>query len=402
MTVYLNELGIVNALGLGQHEVLANMLAGSQENIRCCNWVPNVKTYTAQVRTSLPEISEDFLTKYGLQFNSRNNQLALCALNQLRDALQVIKSSVAAERIAVVLGTSTSGIAEAENAVAEWKEKQLRSPKFRYQQIELGSLAEFVALQIGSTGPAYVISTACSSSGHAFKSAKSLLENDMADIVITGGVDSLCRLTVNGFSALESVSDEITNPFSVNRKGINIGEGAALFILSREADENAIELMGVGTSSDAHHISAPQPDGEGAERAIRAALGEAALSPENISYVNLHGTGTYLNDEMESKVISRLFGSDCPCSSSKGQIGHTLGAAAASEVALCWLSLSRRNSGKKLPPHRWDGRSDPALPRLKLVECGDFYSGKPAQAFLSNSFAFGGNNAAVIIGRRKA
>ncbi len=396
MQCYLNNLGIINALGVSKAEVLENLFSGSQKNIQKNSWVPNTLTYTAGITAPLPEIPTEFHDYY-----SRNNQLALHALIQLEADITALKNRFGADRIAVVIGTSTSGIAQAEAAVQAHKDSRPIASDYCYQQIEVGSVAEFAARYLQVHGPAYTISTACSSSGHALKAAKQLLQNNLADVVIAGGVDSLCRLTVNGFSSLESVSDEITNPFSVNRKGINIGEGAALFVVTREAGEQGIALMGVGSSSDAHHISAPEPKGTGAEKAIMAAINEAQLEPCEITYVNLHGTGTKLNDAMESAVTNRLFGEKIPCSSSKAQLGHTLGAAAASEVGLCWLALSVENTAHLLPPHLWDGHKDPALAPLNLVECGTQYNPEEAQAFLSSSFAFGGNNAAVVIGRHK-
>ncbi len=397
MRFYLNSLGIVNALGHNKESVLCNLLSGSQVNIQPNLWVPGVQTYTANVSVELPEISNDYF-----EYQSRNNQLALHALIQIEESVRCAIEKYGAERIAVVIGTSTSGVSEGEDAISYSKKFADRSEGYCYQQQEIGSVAEFVAIHLGVGGPAYTISTACSSSAHALGSAKRLLEAGQVDAVIAGGADSLCRLTVNGFAALESVSDEITNPFSRHRKGINIGEGAALFLVSRDTDDNAIELFGVGASSDAHHISAPEPEGKGAESAIRAALEDAGLEAEAIDYINLHGTGTPLNDAMESKVVSRMFGPAVPCSSSKAQIGHTLGAAAANEVALCWLCLSSLNKTNQLPPHLWDGEVDNVLPAVNLVthEKNIEINRSREQVHLSNSFAFGGNNAVVIIGRK--
>ena len=397
MTCYLSALGVINALGEGKTSVLQNMQSGSQANVKVNTWVPEATTYVAEVNASLPEIPSQFF-----EYQSRNNQLALCVLEQIKADIEYVKRTYGAERIAVVIGTSTSGIAEGEKAICEAKSTGVRPENYCYQQQEIGTVAEFVSSYLKLKGPSYTISTACSSSAHALGSAKRLIDIGMADAVIAGGVDSLCRLTVNGFAALESVSDEITAPFSANRKGINIGEGAAFFLVTKEPGEEAIELMGVGASSDAHHISAPEPEGSGAQRAIESALASAELENSEITYINLHGTGTRLNDAMESKVVNRMFGDNVPCSSSKGQIGHTLGAAAANEVALCWLSLSSLNTSKQLPPHLWDGQQDPELEKVNLNAPDNqaTISGGKKQIHLSNSFAFGGNNAVVIIGRR--
>ena len=211
---------------------------------------------------------------------------------------------------------------------------------------------------------------------------------------VVGGCDSLCKLTVNGFDALGSMSPEICNPFSINRDGINVGEGAALFLMTR--DEAAIRVVGTGESSDAYHMSAPEPSGKGAELAIRQALKSANAEPGDIGYINLHGTATVKNDEMESCVVKRIFGDEIPCSSTKSQIGHTLGAAGAQEIGLCWLLLDKLNSRRQLPRHLWDGEADPAIDSIRLTGADACWD---RDLFMSNSFAFGGSNVSVVIGR---
>jgi 3-oxoacyl-[acyl-carrier-protein] synthase-1 len=222
----------------------------------------------------------------------------------------------------------------------------------------------------------------------------------LCDAVITGGFDSLCKLTINGFSSLELVSDEVTNPFSRNRKGITIGEGGAVFLLERtdahELEPDAVCLCGVGESSDAYHISSPDPSAKGAIAAIRAALDAAGLCPEDIDYINLHGTGTLHNDAMEARAMRSVFGESKPCSSTKPLVGHMLGASGATEIAFCWMAL--RDSQCRLPPHLFDGERDPELPVMNLVSVGDT-SVCPLRYTLSNSFGFGGSNCAVVLGR---
>ena len=227
-------------------------------------------------------------------------------------------------------------------------------------------------------------------------SAQRLLDLNLCDAVLCGGVDSLCGLTLNGFSALDAVSDERCKPFSVNRQGINIGEAAALFIMSKHpAGTQTIALLGAGASSDAHHISAPEPSGRGAAQAMHKALKRAGLQPENIGYLNLHGTATQHNDAMESHAVAQVFPLGVPCSSTKPMTGHTLGAAGALEAAFCWLSLTHDNA---LAPHLWDGQPDPALPALQWVIPGQTLAASPQRCLMSNSFAFGGNNVSLIIG----
>ena len=206
--------------------------------------------------------------------------------------------------------------------------------------------------------------------------------------MICGGVDSLCKLTLNGFTALEAVASERCNPFSVNRNGINIGEAAVLFLMTKTPAP--IALLGSGASCDAHHISAPEPSGKGALQSMRKALASAKLEPEHIGYLNLHGTATQHNDAMESLAVASLFPQGVACSSTKPMSGHTLGAAGALEAAFCWLSLMH----DRVPPHVWDGQADPTLPALQWAQTGDTLK---KRCLMSNSFAFGGNNVSLII-----
>ena len=202
---------------------------------------------------------------------------------------------------------------------------------------------------------------------------------------------------MNGFQSLESIAADRCNPFSRNRDGINIGEGAAVFLMSREP--SAVALLGVGESSDAHHMSAPDPAGAGALRAMRLALDAAGLPPSAIDYVNLHGTATPLNDLMEGRAVAALFGGETPCSSTKALTGHMLAAAGAGEAAFLWLALQPGLSDGAVPPHVWDGVADPEIPSLRLATRGTRLAMRERSAMISNSFAFGGSNVAVVLGR---
>ncbi len=388
---YLNALGIINALGRGKQQVADNLFSGTQSGIvKREDLVAGRSVYVGQVNQSLPPIPS-YLSNY----DCRNNQLLLAAYEQIKEPVQNAIKRFGKDRIAVVLGSSTSGIAEGERAVKHLLEEGELPLGYHYQKQEIGTCAEFFSQYLELDNLAYCITTACSSSAKAFSSARRLLERNLCDAVIVGGVDTLCQLTLNGFSALESVAEKVCNPFSINRNGITIGEGAALFLMSRIPSE--IALFGVGCSADAYHISSPEPEGLGAEAAILAALNDAGLEPADIDYINLHGTATRKNDEMESKAINRVFGDGVFCSSTKGQIGHTLGAAGANEIALCWLTLSGYNTKQKLPPHLWDGNVDPSLSKINFVT-SDTVLEVQQHYFLSNSFAFGGSNASVIIG----
>jgi 3-oxoacyl-[acyl-carrier-protein] synthase-1 len=244
------------------------------------------------------------------------------------------------------------------------------------------------------------IATACASSASAIVQAAELLRAGLCDVVLAGGADLASPLVLQGFGSLEALSDAISNPFSKNRKGINMGEAAAFFLVSREAlDDTHIRLLGWGESADAYQQTAPAPDGGGAALAMRRALASAGLEPGAIVYVNLHGTGTGLNDSMEAKAMQQVYGTCIPpCSSTKPIHGHTLGAAGALEAAICWemLYTCSTKGAIQIPPQRWDGEADPDFPQLPLVKQNAILS-QPG-ACMSNSFAFGGCNASLILG----
>jgi 3-oxoacyl-[acyl-carrier-protein] synthase-1 len=330
------------------------------------------------------------------RYDCRNNRLLLAALAQIVPAIDAARERYGAARIGVVLGTSTSGIEAAEAAFVYHAKAGELPDNFNYRQMEIGTAAPFAAAALGVQGPAFTISTACTSSAKAFASARRLLQLQLCDAVVVGGVDSLCELTMQGFASLESTSAVRTNPMSVNRCGINVGEGAAVFLMSR--DEAAVRLAGVGESSDAHHISSPDPQGAGGELALRAALSDAGIAPAALGYVNLHATATPKNDEMEAKLMARVFANGVATSGTKPLTGHQLGAAGATELGFAWLTLARDDV--PLPRHLWDGEADPALPTLDLVESERFLPrGAGTQYVMSNSFAFGGSNVSLILAR---
>jgi 3-oxoacyl-[acyl-carrier-protein] synthase-1 len=223
-----------------------------------------------------------------------------------------------------------------------------------------------------------------------------LIHMNLCDAVIAGGIDTLCAFTVAGFAALESVSARRCNPLSRNRDGINIGEGAAIFLMTREPA--TVSLRGWGESSDGYHVSAPDPAGVGARRAVAQALSRAGVAAAEIDYVNLHGTATVQNDAMEAQLVYTVFGDEVAVSSTKPLTGHALGAAGAIEAGLCWLAMQDDNPSGRLPAHLWDGEYDPALPVLNLAEPGSSL-GHYLRWTLSNSFAFGGANATLVMGR---
>ena len=385
---YLPTLGLICALGGGVSEITSRLLRGDASGMVVEDgWLPTGPSRVGRARGDLPEVPSSWS-----DYDCRNSRLLLAALAQIREAVEAARGRFGSHRIGVVLGTSTSGIAEGGEAIAVHRTRGALPAAYRYVQQELGTPAQFLARFLGLNGPAYAVSTACTSSAKAFVSARGLLRHGLCDAVVVGGVDSLCKLTLNGFAALESTSAELCNPLSRNRQGINIGESAALFLMTREEAEYA--LLGAGESSDAYHMSAPHPEGIGAEAAMRAALRDAGVAASEVDYLNLHATATPKNDEMESRATSRVFPDGVASSGTKPLTGHALGAAGATELALCWLALR----AGQLPPHRWDGVADPALPALSLVSPGQTFTRATGRVCMSNSFAFGGSNACLLIG----
>ena len=382
---YLQAVGLINALGNDLSQVAAALRQPELQPLRehAQPLHDGRRVMVGAVSGELPSIPSELAVH-----NSRNNRLLLAALAQIRECVEQWRAKVGSERIAIVLGTSTSGIDEGIQVLAA----ETVPAGYHYCQQELGSPALFLADYLEVSGPAYTLSTACSSSARAFISAQRLLAADMADVVLVGGADTLCGLTLNGFYSLESLAAAICAPFARERDGINIGEAAALCLLTREV--GPVALLGAGESSDAYHVSAPHPEGLGAEAAMRMALEQGGVQPEQVGYINLHGTGTRLNDAMEAKAVYRLFGDRVPCSSTKALTGHTLGAAGATEAALAWLLLT-----EDLPlPHQTylaDERDESLAPISLLLAPQPL--ARPL--VLSNSFAFGGNNVSLLLAR---
>jgi 3-oxoacyl-[acyl-carrier-protein] synthase I len=380
----------VNALGNGVHAVRSALAAPPDEPLATREGlVPGRPLRIGIVRESLPQIPAGCE-----RFASRNNRLLLAAFADIAEAVNAAQNRYGAERIAIVLGTSTSGIAEGEEAIAQRMTTGAFPENFDYAQQEIASPSEFLRGWLKLEGPAWTVSTACTSSAKSLAAARRLIRAGLADAAIAGGADALCQMTARGFTALEATSPGVCNPFSRNRDGINIGEGAALFLMSREP--GPVELAGVGESSDAHHISAPDPSGAGAESAMRGALADAGIAANAVDYLNLHGTGTPQNDLMESHAVARVFGCGVAASSTKPLTGHALGAAGATEAGLCWLALTG-GEDTPLPAHRWDAVRDPELAPLRFVAAGE--SG-PRRVAASNGFAFGGSNVTLVLARR--
>ncbi len=330
----------------------------------------------------------------------RNNRLAMLGLEAdgFADAVRAAIGRSGRRRVAVVLGTSTSGILQTELAYRRRDPATGALPDdFIYATTHnTYSVAGFTREYFGLEGPAVAVSTACSSSAKVFAAAARMIQCGLVDAAIVGGVDSLCLTTLHGFNSLELTSPRPCRPYDAGRNGISIGEGAGFALLEKppgSLDADAILLLGAGESSDAYHMSSPHPEGLGARLAIERALADAGLTPADIDYVNLHGTATPSNDAAEGKAVAAVFGDAVPMSSTKGATGHTLGAAGAIEAVVCALALRHGF----LPGSANTGQLDPAIPidYLLATRRGD------VKRALSNSFGFGGSNCSLVLGKAR-
>ncbi|MEX1153999.1 beta-ketoacyl-ACP synthase [Parvibaculum sp.] len=385
--VYIAASSAANALGADWDSVADALFAGDPAGLDQTEAIADGRTPpVGRLRFDPGALPAAFA-----DWDSRNNRLVHHCLTPLLPVIAEAVSTFGAPRVGVVIGTSTSGMESWETALVRRLTTDTWPNDFQFPRHELGDPAAFVGAVTGAAGPCYGVSTACTSGAKAIVAAARLIQADLCDVVVTGGVDTLCGLTLNGFSVLDSISAVRCNPFSTNRDGINIGDGGALFVLARTPSD--IRIAGWGESSDAHHLSAPDPEGRGAAFAIEQALAHAGIAVSDIAYLNLHGTATRLNDAMEAAVTHRLFGPDLPCSSTKALTGHMLGAAGSCEAAFISMALSRREA----LPHLWDGEADPTLPVLHLTDrVGERVDGR---YMMSCSYAFGGNNLALILAR---
>lgn len=331
-------------------------------------------------------------------YDCRNNRLLQMTLEQdgFSEAVNAAAQKYGHGRIGVFLGTSTAGILQTELAYRRRNATSGALPTdFIYRSTHnTFSATDFTQRYFGLSGPAATISSACSSSAKVFASARRMIEAGIIDAAVVGGVDSLCLTTLYGFNSLGLLSSQACRPYDAARNGISIGEAAAVVLLERmpdALDADAVLLLGIGESSDAYHMSSPHPDGLGARIAMQNALAMANLRPDQIDYINLHGTATQTNDAAEGKAVNALFGTTTACSSTKGATGHTLGAAGGVEAVICALALQHG----LLPGGVNTMRLDPALALNYLLQ----NQAQRVDRVLTNSFGFGGTNCSLIFAR---
>ena len=390
----LSNFTMTSCLGHGLQQTLAALRDGRGGLAPCAFDTVDLPTFTGEVA----DVDAVQLAAHLVRFDCRNNRLAMLGLVQdgFADAVHKAVQKYGADRVGVFIGTSTSGILQTELAYRRLDPASGALPDdFDYASTHnTFSVADFTRACLGITGPAVVVSSACSSSAKVFASASRMMAAGLIDAAVVGGVDSLCLTTLYGFNSLGLISARACRPFDAERDGISIGEAAAFVLLERITETppaDAVLLLGIGESSDAHHMSSPHPDGLGARMAMQDALTMAGLDAADIDYINLHGTATQSNDAAEAKAVFALFGPDTPCSSTKGATGHTLGAAGGIEAVICALALQHG----LLPGGLNTRELDPSLAVNYLLQNRE----RPVTRALSNSFGFGGTNCSLIFGR---
>ena len=412
--IYINDFSLYCILGGDKAQVLDALKNGK----RGCFTTYDVAGVQRPAATIDPETLAPVQEK---KFDNRVNRLSQAALAGVEKTIRKAVEKYGSDRVGIFIGSCDNG-SEASMAALKYFKETGAFPEgyvLDYQRADFP--AQFIAQRFGITGLLSVHSTACASSASAFVSARNALYAGNCDVAIVGGVDIASLSVILGFASLEAMSDKPTNPFSANRSGLTLGDAAVFFVVTRApdaalcaADCENLKVIGFGESADADHITAPRADGEGAYQAMKAALEDAGLDASQIGYVNLHGTGTELNDAMESRAVHRFFADSIgaetaavPASSTKALTGHTLGAAGALELAFCCLALkSVNNSGASrngdngertsvLPVHLFDGVVDPKLPPVHLVKPGE--TAVKLKYCMSNSFAFGGCNVSLIV-----
>jgi 3-oxoacyl-[acyl-carrier-protein] synthase-1 len=376
----------VSAMGHGKRAMLRSLRAGTS-GLRPNDFDPAGAGWIGRVdgieRHALPDAFR--------LFNCRNNRLADMALRT--DGFDAAVADAAMrygrDRVAVVLGTSTSGVLSCEEAFAARLPDGALPASFDYPHThDMFSVGRYVRAALGLCGPAMVVSTACASSAKTFIEAAHLIATGFCDAAVVGGVDTLCRMTLHGFAALGLISPTPCRPCDAERTGISIGEAAGFALLER--GDGPVRLLGAGTTSDGYHMSAPHPDGAGAAGAMRGALEAAGLTADGVDYVSLHGTGTLANDAMEDAAVTAVFGPGMACASIKGWTGHTLGASGVVGAVVAGLALEHGF----LPGCLAMRQIDPAF-RARVLPASEARS---VRRVMVNSFGFGGINCSLLLG----
>lgn len=394
--VYMCRPSVLCGAGSTLDEVWETVTSGNQKGIKRVKALNGKEFYAGKV-------DDSELSSSTARYDMRIMRLEEKCLAGVEAQIKAVKEKYGAEKIGVCVGSCDNGT---EFSVAGHRKYFADGAFANDYSLEIQGadyVATFVSEKYELKGPCMTFSTACSSSTGAIIKAAELIRGGICDAVVAGGIDIASDTVLMGFDALEAVSSEITNPFSANRHGITLGEAGAFFVLTKECleDQEPVQLLGYGESADAYHMTSPDPSGDGAKRAMEKALSFGGLKPEEIDYLNTHGTGTKFNDSMEAKAVDAVFGEHkVPCSTIKPMTGHTLGAAGALEAAVCWATIvNNKTEGMvKLPVQIWDEVQDPEMPSINIISKNNNKNTGKVKVCMSNSFAFGGANSSLIIG----
>jgi 3-oxoacyl-[acyl-carrier-protein] synthase-1 len=390
----LSHLCILTSLGAGQEATFASLREG-RSGLRPCSFESAMlPTHVGAV----PGLDDFHLDGAFSGFDCRNNRLAELAVAQdhFAEAVGAAAMRYGSHRLGVFLGTSTSGILQTETAYRRRDPATGALPRdFDYARTHnTYALGDFLRSRLQLDGPAMVASSACATTAKVFANAARMIAAGFCDAAVVGGADTLCATTLHGFNSLNVLSRDPCRPFDAERSGISIGEGAAFALLEKPGanrDGEAILLLGVGESSDAHHMSSPHPEGAGARLAMERALASAGLKATDIDHINLHGTATTAGDAAEDRAVADLFGAATPCSSTKGYTGHTLGASGIVEAVVSCLSIRHG----LLPGSPHTRTVDPSFKGQYVMRP----RGARINRVMSNSFGFGGANCSLVLGR---
>ena len=380
-----------NAMGIGIEEISQSLL-NKKTGLRPCDFPnTNLNTFTGTV----PAINDVVMRPGFEEYECRNNKLVQLALEQdnFQNKVDGFIAKYGAKRIAVILGTSTSGVESLEHAYRHRDPETDALPRWYNVKTTYNfySVTDFVKKYFKLKGPSYTIATACSSSNKVFAAAYRMMKSGLCDAALIGGVDTLCLNTLHGFNSLQLISEQVCRPNDENRDGISLGEGAGFALLEwqdQASETSDINLVGYGESSDAYHMSSPPPDGSGARLSMQLALDAANLKSNDIDYINLHGTGSQINDSTEDKAITSLFGEGMLCTATKGYTGHTLAGAGITESVISFLSMQK----SFVPATVNTINCDPSFNIKVALDVEQ----KQIRRVLTNSFGFGGNNCSLI------
>lgn len=389
--VYFSIPEVISAVGSGS-SFLDNILLGKSGISFSDQYIDNISVPLGVVNDLNININDLPSKLQSEEFNTRAVFLLMPLLVNMQDKINYLKRKYGSHRIGVSFGTTNPGMEENLSAMRYY----MKTGDFSKYSIHRNSLynpARFCSLFYDIQGPSFTISTACTSGVKSIIQGYRLIQSCLCDAVICGGSDSLNSLTVNGFNNLQILSNNYSNPFSKNRDGVNLGEAAVLFLLTKDPEYSNIRIKSFASNNDAFHITKQDPFSPYAVNLLNDL--KKGMGGESIDYINLHATGTIPNDQVESYAIEKVFGSNVLCSGIKQLTGHTLGVAGSLEAALCVMLVNRQNT--YLPPHIYDGEYDESLAKINLVAKGDTNIYKIQNA-ASINFAFGGDNSAIAVG----